>query len=209
MLLLLDSVNPRHLAALVGYLEEQGFSCTPALRTAGLTRSMLQQPLVPIASVLTAMQELVQTSGRTDLGFVRGLVTQVPDWGDLVTTLDPIMTNLPATATQLNTQIQTLLPGLKSTLTTLDGFVTQTGDVQTALAAYASQLASQTVPCPAQLQAAPGIVSQSLLESIDFVPIMVLLEGDAMGGRELVRLVGQLPKLVIRSQLLDALGLTE
>lgn len=87
---------------------------------------------------------------------VRGLVTQVPDWGDLVTTLDPIMTNLPATATQLNTQIQTLLPGLKSTLTTLDGFVTQTGDVQTALAAYASQLASQTVPCPAQLQAAPG-----------------------------------------------------
>ena len=60
-----------------------------------------------------------------------------------------------------------------------------------------------------QLQAAPGIVSQSLLESIDFVPIMVLLEGGAMGGRELVRLVGQLPKLVIRSQLLDALGLTE
>lgn len=79
---LLDSVNPRHLVALVDYLEDQGFSCVPALRTAGLTRAMLQQARVPIASVLMAMQELVQSSGRSDLGFVRGLLTQMGT-GDL------------------------------------------------------------------------------------------------------------------------------
>ena len=57
-----------------------------------------------------------------------------------------------------------------------------------------------------QLNAAPPIVSAELLESIDFVPMMVLLEGDALGGREVARLVGQLPKLVIRRQLVAALG---
>ena len=83
MPLLLDSVHPRYLVDLVDYLEEQGFSCTPALRSAGLTRAMLQQQQhVPIASVLKAMQELVQSSGRSDLGFVRGLLTHMSA-GDL------------------------------------------------------------------------------------------------------------------------------
>ncbi len=58
-----------------------------------------------------------------------------------------------------------------------------------------------------QLRAAPATVSVGLLESIDFVPIIVLLEGNALEGTELTRLVGQLPKLVIRHQLLAALGL--
>ena len=57
-----------------------------------------------------------------------------------------------------------------------------------------------------QLNAAPPTVSAELLESIDFVPIMVLLEGDALSGREVTRLVGQQPKLVIRHQLVAALG---
>lgn len=55
-----------------------------------------------------------------------------------------------------------------------------------------------------QVNAAPPAVSAELLESIDFVPMMVLLEGDALGGREVARLVGQLPKLVIRRQLVAA-----
>ncbi len=32
----------------------------------------------------------------------------------------------------------------------------------------------------------------------------MLVEGDALGGREIARLVGQLPKLVIRRQLVAA-----
>jgi AraC-like DNA-binding protein len=74
---LLDSVSPRHLAALVQFLEKDGLSCDAALRKAGLTRGLLEMPLVPIASVMAAMQELVRSSRRTDLGFVRGLLTQV------------------------------------------------------------------------------------------------------------------------------------
>lgn len=74
---LLDSVSPRHLAALVQFLEKDGFPCGAALRKAGLTRSLLEMPLVPIASVMAAMQELGRSSGRTDLGFVRGLLTQI------------------------------------------------------------------------------------------------------------------------------------
>ena len=58
-----------------------------------------------------------------------------------------------------------------------------------------------------QLNAGPPTVSADLLESVDFVPMIVLVEGDALGGHEITRLVGQLPKLVIRHQLATALGL--
>ncbi len=58
-----------------------------------------------------------------------------------------------------------------------------------------------------QLNAAPPTVSADLLQSIDFVPMLVLIEGDALSGREVTRLVGQLPKLVIRHQLVSVLGL--
>ncbi|MCH7341874.1 AraC family transcriptional regulator [Pelomonas sp. CA6] len=74
---LLDSVTPRHLAALVGHLQEQGHDCATALRQAGLTPAMLAQPRVPIASVMRAMQALLRDSGRSDLGFVRGRLTQM------------------------------------------------------------------------------------------------------------------------------------
>ena len=60
-----------------------------------------------------------------------------------------------------------------------------------------------------QLNAAPPTVSADLLESIDFVPMIVLVEGDALRGREVTRLVGQLPKLVIRHQIVAALGLAQ
>lgn len=72
---LIDSVTPRHLAALVRHLEEEGFPCSSALRRARLTRKMLQWDRIPIATALAAMQEIVRSSGRADLGFVRGLVT--------------------------------------------------------------------------------------------------------------------------------------
>ncbi len=72
---LIDSVSPRHLAALVHYLEQDGCSCTSALNRAGLTRTMLEWDRVPIPAVLSAMQEIVRASKRTDLGFVRGLIT--------------------------------------------------------------------------------------------------------------------------------------
>lgn len=74
---LLNSVNPRHLAVLVRHLEQEGFSCADALAQANLSYEMLDLRWVPIASVLTAMQELVRTSGRTDLGFVRGQLTNI------------------------------------------------------------------------------------------------------------------------------------
>ncbi len=72
---LIDSVSPRHLAALVHYLEQDGFLCTSALKRAGLTRTMLEWDRIPIPAVLSAMQEIVRASKRTDLGFVRGLIT--------------------------------------------------------------------------------------------------------------------------------------
>ena len=72
---LIDSVSPRHLAALVNYLEQDDFLCTGALKRAGLTRAMLEWDRIPIPAVLSAMQEIVRASKRTDLGFVRGLIT--------------------------------------------------------------------------------------------------------------------------------------
>lgn len=72
---LINSVSPRHLAALVHHLEQDGFPCTSALKRAGLTRAMLDWKRVPIPAVLSAMQEIVRASKRTDLGFVRGLIT--------------------------------------------------------------------------------------------------------------------------------------
>ena len=60
-----------------------------------------------------------------------------------------------------------------------------------------------------QLQVAPPEISAELLDTIDFVPMIVLLRGSALHGHEVIRLVGQLPKLVIRHQLLSALGLVQ
>lgn len=71
----LNSVSPRHLAALVHYLEKDGFLCTSALKVAGITRAMLDWDQLPIPVVLLAMQEVVHTSKRGDLGFIRGLLT--------------------------------------------------------------------------------------------------------------------------------------
>lgn len=76
MPILIDSLSPRHLAALVHHLEQEGFACTAALRRAGVSRKMLEWDRIPIAAALTAMQEIVRSSKRTDLGFVRGLLTQ-------------------------------------------------------------------------------------------------------------------------------------
>ncbi len=72
---LIDSVSPRHLAALVHYLEQDGFLCTNALKRAGLTRAMLEWDRIPIPAALSSMQEIVRASKRTDLGFIRGLLT--------------------------------------------------------------------------------------------------------------------------------------
>ena len=58
-----------------------------------------------------------------------------------------------------------------------------------------------------QQTGAPSSIGSSILDSIDFVPTLLLLQGDAYTGTERARLVGQLPKLVIRSQLAKALGL--
>lgn len=71
----IDSVSPRHVAALVHYLEQDGYLCTSALKRAGLTRAMLEWDRIPIPAALAAMQEIVRDSKRTDLGFVRGLIT--------------------------------------------------------------------------------------------------------------------------------------
>lgn len=58
-----------------------------------------------------------------------------------------------------------------------------------------------------QQTGAPSSIGSSILDSIDFVPTLLLLQGDAYTGTERARLVGQLPKLVIRSQLAKALDL--
>lgn len=72
---LIDSVTPRHLAALVHYLEQDGFSCVDALKRAGITRGMLDGDRVAVPAVLLAMQDIVSASKRTDLGFIRGFLT--------------------------------------------------------------------------------------------------------------------------------------
>ncbi|MGO1592211.1 MAG: TlpA family protein disulfide reductase [Ancrocorticia sp.] len=52
----------------------------------------------------------------------------------------------------------------------------------------------------------PTTVGASILETVTFVPSMLLLRGGARTGTEVTRLVGQLPKLAIRRKLADALG---
>ncbi|MEO8135793.1 MAG: AraC family transcriptional regulator ligand-binding domain-containing protein [Betaproteobacteria bacterium] len=99
---LIDSVSPRHLAALVYYLEQEGFSCTPALRKAGISRAMLQWERVPIPAVLVAMQEIVRGSKRTDLGFVRGLITH--------TGMDHVAFQLLLNAPNVREGLRTLAP---------------------------------------------------------------------------------------------------
>ncbi|WP_027013893.1 AraC family transcriptional regulator [Comamonas composti] len=74
---LFDSVDPRYLLSLVTHLEQGGHNCSQALSKAGITRAMLRQQRIPIASNLRATQELALSTGRSDLGFVRGLVTKV------------------------------------------------------------------------------------------------------------------------------------
>ena len=56
-----------------------------------------------------------------------------------------------------------------------------------------------------QTAASAPRVSTELLASIDFVPIISLVEGDALVGNEIARMVGQLPKLVIRQKIIAAL----
>lgn len=55
------------------------------------------------------------------------------------------------------------------------------------------------------LVGAPELVSDKVLESVDFVPLLVL--GTYAGGEfeEIERWVGQLPKRLLREQLLSAL----
>lgn len=74
---LANTVSPRHLAALIEHLEGEGLDCSTALGRAGITRSMLAWERVPVSAVQIAMEEVARASGRTDLGFVRGLLTQV------------------------------------------------------------------------------------------------------------------------------------
>lgn len=99
---LIDSVSPRHLAALVRHLEQDGFSCTAALKKAGLSRAMLDWERVPIPAVLVAMQEIVRGSNRTDLGFVRGLITH--------TGTDHVAFQLLLSAPNLREGLRTLAP---------------------------------------------------------------------------------------------------
>ncbi|MDN6485962.1 MAG: thioredoxin family protein [Ancrocorticia sp.] len=57
-----------------------------------------------------------------------------------------------------------------------------------------------------QMAGLPASVDPAILASIDFVPTLILMRGSALEGTEMLRLVGQLPKLVIRAQLAKALG---
>lgn len=102
MPVLLDSISPRHLAALVEHLEQEGFSCAAALRRAGVGRTMLQWERIPIAAGLAAMQEIVRSTRRTDLGFVRGLLTQVG--------ADHVASRLLLSASSLREGVTTLAP---------------------------------------------------------------------------------------------------
>lgn len=99
---LIDSVSPRHVAALVHYLEQDGFQCTSALKRAGLTRTMLEWDRIPIPAALSAMQEIVRESKRTDLGFVRGLITY--------SGIDHIAFQLLLSAPNLREGLKTLAP---------------------------------------------------------------------------------------------------
>jgi AraC-like DNA-binding protein len=63
---------------------------------------MLQLDRIPIATALAAMQELVKNSGRTDLGFIRGLITHVG--------MDHVALRLLLSAPTLRSGLRTLAP---------------------------------------------------------------------------------------------------
>ena len=86
---------------------------------------------------------------------VRDLVGDLPDWGDLVVTIDAFMARLPGWSAQLTPQVETFVPQLKAALVQLDALVGQGQSLENALDAFAAQL-SAPATCPSDLAATPG-----------------------------------------------------
>ncbi len=87
---------------------------------------------------------------------VRDLVAKLPDWGDLIVILDPIMKALPEWAAKIDPQVQEFVADLRAFLDKVDAYVTSGQSVARAVDAYGSKLSATTIPCPADLAATDG-----------------------------------------------------
>lgn len=82
---------------------------------------------------------------------VRSLVVKIPDWGDLVTVIDPIMTQLPTYATDINTRTAAFVEQFKQLLAQVDAMADDATTVKALIQSYADKATSTPIPCPAAL----------------------------------------------------------
>lgn len=87
---------------------------------------------------------------------VRDLVAQVPAWGDLVATLDPVLTQLDDWADRIDPQVQSLVVQLKQVLGRVDALASRGATLSDTVDAYAAKLTTTALECPADLAATPG-----------------------------------------------------
>ncbi|RZI86757.1 MAG: AraC family transcriptional regulator [Rubrivivax sp.] len=75
----LATVPARYITELVHHLEGQGLSCKSALKKAGFTKALLALPATRLSreALTVFLQDIARTSGRTDLGFETGLLTNL------------------------------------------------------------------------------------------------------------------------------------
>lgn len=87
---------------------------------------------------------------------IRAFVEQLPDWGDLIERLDPLMSQLPAWAKDLDKRITAFVKDLNDFLDRVEGMVTRADSVENAVDAFGTQLKAADVACPADLADTPG-----------------------------------------------------
>lgn len=87
---------------------------------------------------------------------VRDVVTELPEWGDLVATIDPIVGRLPEWADRLDALAPTYGAGLGDLLDRVDAYVASGTSASAAVDAYAGKLADTSIACPSDLADTEG-----------------------------------------------------
>lgn len=109
---MLSMTPARYSAALIHHLEAQGVSCKSALRKAGVSLALLDSAntVLPREHVNSLIKELIRLTGRTDLGFEVGLLTNLSTLG----VVGPVLLSSPDLAGALervSTYFSLVMPG--------------------------------------------------------------------------------------------------
>ena len=73
----MDFYPPRRMMRMIEILQSHGCSCSEALRAAGLTTGMMSLQFVPTSSLVVLFEQLVITTGRSDIGFLSAMHTPI------------------------------------------------------------------------------------------------------------------------------------